>query len=201
MTYVPPYNDPFVIGGQGTIAMELIEQLPDLDAVFVAVGGGGLIGGIASYLKAVKPDVSGLWLFAREFAGDGPVGGRPANCSTCLRCPRSRTAPPAALRPAPSPFRSAVTSWIDYISVSEEEIATSLREFMGAQHMLIEGSAAVPIAAFLKVADQLAGKARCHCALRGEYQPGDVEGDSVAHDVAQRATLRAGNWASCTTSD
>ena len=46
----------------------------------------------------------------------------------------------------------------DYISVSEAEIATSLREFLGAQHMLIEGLAAVPIAAFLKVADQLEGK-------------------------------------------
>ena len=47
---VPPYNDPFVIGGQGTIAMELIEQLPDLDAVFVAVGGGGLIRGRSSLI-------------------------------------------------------------------------------------------------------------------------------------------------------
>lgn len=156
-TYVPPYNDPFVIGGQGTIAMELIDQLPDLDAVFVAVGGGGLIGGIAAYLKVVKPDVriygcspENSQVMAQSVAAgelldlpslptlsDGTAGGVETGSITFPLC------------------RDFVD---DYISVSEAEIATSLREFLGAQHMLIEGSAAVPIAAFLKVADQLEGK-------------------------------------------
>lgn len=156
ITYVSPYNDPFVIGGQGTIAIELLQQLPDLDAVFVSVGGGGLIGGIASYLKSVKPAVricgcspensqvmaqsvrAGelLDLPSLPTLSDGTAGGVEAGSITFPLC----------------------RNYVDqYISVTEEEIAASLRDFIGAQHMLIEGSAAVAIAAFLKEANELQG--------------------------------------------
>ncbi len=160
MIYVPPYNDPTVIGGQGTIALEMLEQMTDLtrglDAVFVSVGGGGLIGGIASYLKSVRPDVQvfgcspensqvmALSVQAGELLdlpslptlSDGTAGGVEAGSITFPLC----------------------RDYVDqYISVSEEEIAASLREFIGAQHMLIEGSASVSIAAFQKTAGQLHG--------------------------------------------
>ena len=156
MAYVPPYNDPFVMAGQGTIAVELLQQLPNLDAVFVAVGGGGLIGGIASYLKAAKPSVQvfgcspeNSQVMAQSVAAgelldlpslptlsDGTAGGVETDSITFPPC----------------------RNFVDhYLSVTEAEIATSLRDFMGVQHMLIEGSAAVPIAAFLKLADQLKG--------------------------------------------
>ena len=157
MTFVPPYNDPFVIGGQGTIALELLEQLPQLDAIFVSVGGGGLIGGIASYLKATKPETriigcspqnsqvmaqsvqAGqlLDLPSLPTLSDGTAGGVEADSITFPLC------------------RDFVDT---YISVTEKEIADSLRTFMGAQHMLIEGAAAVAIAAFLKEAKLYKGK-------------------------------------------
>jgi threonine dehydratase len=57
MTFVHPFDDPDVIAGQGTIAMEMLRQTRHLDAVFVAVGGGGLIAGVASYIKAVRPEI------------------------------------------------------------------------------------------------------------------------------------------------
>lgn len=56
-TYIHPFDDPLVIAGQGTIGMEILEQLPDVTHIFVPVGGGGLIAGIASYVKALRPDV------------------------------------------------------------------------------------------------------------------------------------------------
>ena len=56
-TYVSPYNDAQVIAGQGTIGLELSKQVPDMDAVVIAVGGGGLASGIAGYLKSVMPNV------------------------------------------------------------------------------------------------------------------------------------------------
>src|SRR5262249_30433134 len=61
--FISPYNDLDVVAGQGTIAVEMLEQLPALDAVFVAVGGGGLIGGIGAYLKEAAPgcEIVGCW--------------------------------------------------------------------------------------------------------------------------------------------
>ena len=157
MIYVPPYNDPFIIGGQGTIAVELLQQLPDLDAVFVAVGGGGLIGGIASYLKAVKPTVRVIGcspensqVMAQSVAAgglldlpslptlsDGTAGGVEADSITFPLC----------------------RDFVDqYVAVTEAEIAASLLEFIGVQHMLIEGSAAVAIASYLKIANLFPGQ-------------------------------------------
>jgi len=154
MTFVSPYNDPLIVAGQGTIAVELQRQLPEIDAVFVSVGGGGLIGGIASYLKAIKPavkifgcspensQVMAQSILAGEILdlpslptlSDGTAGGVEAGSMTFPLC----------------------QEYVDqYISVTEEEIASSLRAFTGAHHLLIEGSAAVAIAAFLKVAGHL----------------------------------------------
>jgi len=57
MTYIPPFDDPDVIAGQGTVAMELLRQHASMDAVFVPVGGGGLIAGVAAYLKSLRPEI------------------------------------------------------------------------------------------------------------------------------------------------
>jgi threonine dehydratase len=58
LTFVHPFDDPDVIAGQGTIAMEILRQHQGpLDAVFVAIGGGGLISGVANYIKAVRPEI------------------------------------------------------------------------------------------------------------------------------------------------
>jgi len=56
-TFVPPFDDPLVVAGQGTVGMEIVRQLPSVEAVFVPVGGGGLIAGIAAYVKSIRPDV------------------------------------------------------------------------------------------------------------------------------------------------
>ena len=55
LTFVSPYNDPLVVAGQGTVGLELLNQDPELDVILVAVGGGGLISGIGTYVKAVSP--------------------------------------------------------------------------------------------------------------------------------------------------
>jgi threonine dehydratase len=57
-TYIHPFDDPLVIAGQGTIGREIIEQLPGVTHIFVPIGGGGLIAGIASYVKAIRPDIT-----------------------------------------------------------------------------------------------------------------------------------------------
>jgi len=157
MTYVPPYNDPFVMAGQGTIGAELLQQLPGLDAVFVSVGGGGLIGGIASYLKAVKPSMQiiGCSPENSQVMAQSVVAGELLDLPSL---PTLSDGTAGGVEPGSITFPLCRDYVDQYISVTEAEIATSLREFMGNQHMLIEGSAAVAIAAFLKLADSFKGK-------------------------------------------
>ena len=157
MTYVPPYNDPLVAGGQGTIAIELVEQLDRVDAVFASVGGGGLISGIAAHLKAVHPDVQ-------------IIGGSPENSQVMIQSvkagkildlpslPTLSDATSGGLEGGAITFELCRDLVNDYITVTEDEIKESLRLFLQYHHMLIEGSAAVAVASFLKLHEQFAGK-------------------------------------------
>jgi threonine dehydratase len=148
-TYLSPYNDPVVIGGQGTVGLEIGRQLESLDALYVSVGGGGLISGIAGYLKAVRPGLRVVGcspersaaMHASVNAGriveieseptlsDGTAGGLEHGAITLEPC------------------RELVDEWVD---VSEEAIAHAMRLFMEAHHQMIEGSAGVAIAGFLE---------------------------------------------------
>ncbi len=147
MSFISPYNDPQIIGGQGTIAVELTQQLESIEAVFVSVGGGGLISGIAGYLKSIFPHV--------EIVGCSPENSQvmiqSVEAGTILDLPSEPTlsdGTAGGVEPESITFPLCQRLVDSYITVSEDEIASSLREFMTAQHMLIEGSAAVAIAAF-----------------------------------------------------
>jgi threonine dehydratase len=156
LTYVPPYNDPQVIGGQGTIGVELARQLDRIDAAFVSLGGGGLISGVAAYLKAVQPGVQIIGcspensqvmiqsvragrildLPSLPTLSDGTAGGIEAGSITFDLC------------------RELVDA---YVTVTEDEIRENLRSFIATHHVLIEGAAAVAIAAYLKTSDRFTG--------------------------------------------
>lgn len=109
MYYVSPYNDAAVIAGQGTCGIEIAKQLPDVDAAFIAVGGGGLISGVGSVLKQHNPDlalsVASLRL-PRLWRNRLPL----ANCWTCRAKQRYRTERPEASNQMPSRLRCAVNS-------------------------------------------------------------------------------------------
>jgi threonine dehydratase len=155
--YASPYNDPAVIAGQGTIAVELLRQLPNLDAVFVAVGGGGLIGGIGAHLKAASPrtEVIACW---------------PRNSRTLYECIRAGRIievdeqPTLSVSTAGGVEENAVTlslcsEVIDRsVLVGEDEILDSLRRLYREDQQLVEGAAAVPVAAFRQLARDYAGK-------------------------------------------
>lgn len=156
MVYVSPYNDPAVIGGQGTVGLELHRQKPRLDAVFVSVGGGGLMSGIAGFLKSVTPGIrifgcqpENSAVMAHSIAAgrileeeslptlsDGTAGGMDLDSITFEPC------------------RQLVDEWV---LVSEQEIAAAMRKFMQTQHMLLEGSAGVALAALERRRDALRG--------------------------------------------
>lgn len=157
VVYVPPYNDPLVVSGQGTIGIELLHQMPEIDVVFVSVGGGGLIGGIASTLKSIKPAIQVVGCSAENSqvmalsVAAGELGDFPS-------LPTLSDGTAGGLEPETMTFPLCQTYVDRYISVSEAEISESLCEFMAAQHLLIEGSAALAVAALQKAADDYQGK-------------------------------------------
>jgi threonine dehydratase len=157
LTYIPPYNDLQVIGGQGTIAVELARQLDRIDAVFVALGGGGLISGIAGYLKSIHP--------AAAIIGCSPQNSQvmiqSIQAGKILDLPSRPTisdGTAGGVEPGSVTFDLCRDLVDDYEVVTEDEIKASLRQFLEIHHMLIEGAAAVAIAACIKMGRRFAGK-------------------------------------------
>jgi threonine dehydratase len=157
MTYISPYNDPQVIGGQGTIAVELLKQLDHIDTVFVALGGGGLISGIAGYLKSMHSDV--------RIIGCSPANSQVMIASVkaghILDLPSLSTlsdGTAGGIEPDAITFDLCRDLVDDYEVVTEDEIKASLRQYIQVHHILIEGSAAVAVAACVKHRNRLAGR-------------------------------------------
>ncbi len=157
LTYVSAYNDSDVIAGQATIAIELLEQCPEIDNVFVSMGGGGLISGIGSVFKSFSPTSKVFGVSAHNTAAleasmaagqvvetrhletlaDGVAGGVDEGSITL-------------------PLAIAVID--EVVNCSEEEIASSLRRLAIEEHQLVEGAAALALAGFEKIAHQLRGQ-------------------------------------------
>ena len=157
MCYLSPYNDEDIVAGQGTCGVEIAKQLPQADAIFAAVGGGGLISGVGSFLKSVNPTMAVvacqpaasavmtesvkageiLELPSQPTLSDGTAGGIEADAITFDLC-------------------RAVTD--DYVVVSEDQIAEAMRQFIDAHHMLLEGAAGVALAGLRLRADSYQGK-------------------------------------------
>lgn len=157
MAYLSPYNDLAVIAGQGSCGVEIGRQLEDIDAVFVAVGGGGLISGVGTILKATKPGI--------EVIGCQPAASavmtESVRAGEILDLPSEKTlsdGTAGGIEPGAVTFdlcRRVVDRWV---TVSEEEIAGAMREFIDAQHQLLEGAAGVALAGLLKTRSEYAGK-------------------------------------------
>src|SRR5713226_7075944 len=155
--FISPYNDADVIAGQGTIGVELHRQLPNMDAVFVAVGGGGLIGGIGAYLKSVSPqtEIVGCW------PANSPVLQQCIQAGSVIDVPEQPTVSESTaggLEPESITLELCKNVIDRCVLVSEAEIPSAIRLILETEHWLIEGAAAVAVAAFLKEARSYAGK-------------------------------------------
>ena len=149
LLYISPYSDPQVIGGQGTIAVEIERQLERFDAVFVPVGGGGLISGIAGYFRARSPSVRivGCQPRASRVMYESLAAGR------ILDLPSERTladGTAGGVDPDAITFAICQRDVDEMVLVSEDEIAQAMRLAIEKHCMLIEGAAALSIASFLQ---------------------------------------------------
>lgn len=145
--YVHSHAHPWTIAGQGTIALEILEDLPTLERILVPIGGGGLISGVSSIIKALSPSV--------EVIGVEPEAAPGAFLSLRDGVPRERI----ELKPtiadglsggfSPLPFRISRNRIDRVVLVSEEEIIEAMRVFEGEEQLMVEGAAAVTLAALL----------------------------------------------------
>jgi len=156
-SYISPYNDLDVIAGQGTIGIELLEQCADIDNIFIAMGGGGLISGIACVLKAFDPKVTIYGVAAKnsqalaasmrtgmvvetghqETLADGVAGGIDTDTVTL-------------------PLAMATVDHV--IECDETDIKRALRTLGNEENMIVEGAAALAVAGFDKIAPSCSGQ-------------------------------------------
>jgi threonine dehydratase len=156
LTFIHGFNDPQVIAGQGTIGLELHEQNPDLDAVVVPVGGGGLIAGVALALKTLHPKIRVIGVQAESI----PSMKEALKRGSVVQLPAAPTiADGIAVRAAGElPLEIARKHVDQIVTVSEGEIANALLLLLEIEKTVAEGAAAVPLAALANKKIDLDGK-------------------------------------------
>lgn len=192
LTLIHPFDDVDVIAGQGTIGLEILDQLPDVDAIVVPVGGGGLISGVACAVKELNPNckvygvqAEGASAMAQSLLEDHKIT---LSCVStfadgiAVKCPGDLTT-------------ALIRKYVDKIvTVSEDEIATSILTLIEKRKLICEGAGAVSVAAviFNKLEKELAGKNVC-CLLSG----GNIDVNILSR-VIHRGLLRSGRLSELT---
>lgn len=157
LTYVHGFDDPHIIAGQGTLALELLRQVPKLDAIVCPVGGGGLIAGIGVAVKALKPSVKIIGVESTATANFAAAlrAGKP------VRMPRRATLADglATLAVGSNAFALARRCVDETVIVSEDAIALAILRMLELEKTVVEGAGAAPLAALMSgKLPQLAGK-------------------------------------------
>jgi threonine dehydratase len=155
--YISPYNDLDVVAGQGTMGMEMIEQAPDLDAVFISVGGGGLISGVGTALANLSPrtKVVGVW------PENSPCMLRAMEAGEIIDVEEQDTlsdGTAGAVEPGSVTFPICCEVIAETVTVTEAEIARAMRMIADAEHWIVEGSAGVALAGLVKRAEAFRGQ-------------------------------------------
>jgi threonine dehydratase len=165
LTFIHPYDDTKVIAGQGTIALEMLADVPELDTLVVPVGGGGLISGVATAAKAIKPDIRIFGAQTELY----PVMAQALHGHPLSQTPAAQTIAPQTIAPQtiaegiavkqPGALTTAITRALvtDILLVSEAQIEHALAMILEIEKTVIEGAAAAGFAAVLANRDLFKG--------------------------------------------
>jgi len=156
LVFIHPFDDPRVIAGQGTIGLELCEQVPDLEAVLVPVGGGGLAGGVGVAVKALRPQAQLIGVQAQEVPGMRAA----LDAGERVTVPGAATiADGIAVRTVGEHTFALARHYLDgVVTVSEEEIANAILLLLEIEKTVVEGAGAVALAALVNKRVSLDGR-------------------------------------------
>ena len=155
--YISPYNDPIVVGGQGTCGLEISRQLPDVQAAFFAVGAGGLCSGSGGWLKSINPDIKIIGVSPER----SPVMYESVKAGKMLEM---ETFPTLADTCAGGVDLDSITlellqKYADELTLlTEDEIANAIRILFEHHRLVVEGSGALSVGGFLKLKDTFKAK-------------------------------------------
>jgi threonine dehydratase len=156
LTLIPPYNHPHIIAGQGTATKELIEEVGPLDALFVCVGGGGLIAGSALAAKALSPDCA-VYGVEPEAGNDVQQSLR---AGKIVRIDTPQTLADGAQTQAPGDLTFAIIreKVTDVLTVSDQALVDGMKFFARQMKLVVEPTGCLAFAGARQIADQLRGK-------------------------------------------
>ena len=190
-TFIHPFNDPDVIAGQGTIGLEILEQLPDVDAVVVPIGGGGLIAGVACTIKQINPKCK---VYGVQAAG-APSMEKSILDDEIETLKRVQTIADGIAVKTPGDLTfDLVKKYVDgIVTVTDDEIALAILTLLEQQKLISEGAGAVPVAAVMngKIPD-IEGKKVC-CLVSG----GNID-VTILSRVVERGLKMGGRTANIT---
>jgi threonine dehydratase len=163
-TFVHPFDDPKVIAGQGTIGLEILEQMPEVEAVVVPIGGGGLISGVAFAIKTLRPDVK---VYGVQSAGAPSMFDSLQEGKICHLNSVSTIADGIAVKePGVNTFDICSQYVDEVVTVSDDEVAAAILALLEKQKLVAEGAGAVAVAAAMFGKLPLKGK-KTVCIVSG----------------------------------
>ena len=188
--FIHPFDDPDVIAGQGTIGLELLEQLPDMDAVIVPVGGGGLISGVAFAIKSLNPNCK---VYGVQAAGAPSMYNSIQHHKKEMLDRVSTIADGIAVKNPGELTYEICEKYVDEIvTVTDDEISTAILALIEQQKLIAEGAGAVSVAAAMFNKVDVKGK-KVACLLSG----GNID-VTILSRVITRGLLKAGRSADLT---
>ena len=185
LTLVHPYDDLAVIAGQGTIALEMLQQQPQIDTLVVAIGGGGLIAGVATAARALRPGIEVIGVQTERFpaAWNAKHGGQRENAQATIADGIAVASPGALALPL---IRRHVG---DVLLVGEDDIEQAILMLLEIEKTVVEGAGAVGLAALMKHSERFAGRQVGLILGGGNIEP------LVLAEIIERGMVKSGRLA------
>ena len=182
-TFIHPFDDPMVIAGQGTIGLEIMDEMPDTDTIVVPVGGGGLAAGVAAAVKMLHPSVRVIGVQAAGAAGMKAS----LEAGHVVSLPSAKTIADgiAVKQPGELTFELCRKYLDEVVTVDDDEIAQAILFLMEKGKMVAEGAGAAPVAAIMN------RKLDCRGKIAAVISGGNIDVTMISR-IIEKGLLRAG---------